>query len=96
MTDRLTREKQLRDMITTSDGRAEIHRLARAIRGVKPDTPLNIFIGQMIEDILSVEFPVSPAANQQDGATSQATKTAQSSNVDSSSAYDAYPQDGQA
>lgn len=58
MVDRPTREKQLHDMIETSDGRAEIYRLARVIQGVKPHASLSgMFIGQMIADILSVEYP---------------------------------------
>jgi hypothetical protein len=60
-------------MVTTSDGRAEIHRLARVIHGVKPGTPMSgMFIGQMISDILSAEFPDSPTSNQQDGTGSRA------------------------
>ena len=60
MIDRETREKQLQGMITTSEGRAEIYRLARVIHGAKPQASLNgIFIGQMIADILTVEFPQS-------------------------------------
>lgn len=58
MTDRQTREKQLHDMILTSEGRAEIYRLARVIQGVKPHASLaGMFIGQMIANILSNEFP---------------------------------------
>jgi hypothetical protein len=60
MTDREIREKQLHDMILTTDGRAEIYRLARVIQGVKPHASLaGMFIGQMIASILSSEFPPS-------------------------------------
>lgn len=62
MTDRSTRAKQLQEMVTTSDGRAEIHRLARVIHGVTPGASMSgMFIGQMIADILSAEFPDSSA-----------------------------------
>lgn len=61
MTDRQTREKQLHDMIQTSDGRAEIYRLARVIHGVQPHGSLSgMFVGQMIANILSTEFPPPP------------------------------------
>lgn len=57
MTNQSRREKQLQDMVTTSDGRAEICRLARMIQGVQPHGSLcGMFIGQMISDILRVEF----------------------------------------
>lgn len=58
MIDRSTREKQLQDMIRTSEGRAEIYRLARVIQGVKPNGSMSgMFIGQMISNILSNEYP---------------------------------------
>jgi hypothetical protein len=57
MMDRQTREKQLHDMIETSEGRAEIYRLARVIQGVQPGESLSgMFVGQMISNILSTEF----------------------------------------
>ncbi len=61
LTNRSTREKQLQRMIRTTEGRSEIYRLARVIRGVKPNASMGgMFIGQMIADILSDEFPPPP------------------------------------
>jgi hypothetical protein len=58
MIDRPIREKQLQNMIRTSEGRAEIYRLARVIQGVKPHASMSgMFIGQMIADILLMEYP---------------------------------------
>jgi hypothetical protein len=61
MSDRSIREKQLQELITTTVGRAELHRLARAARGMNHDASLGgMLYGQMIADILAVEFPNLP------------------------------------
>lgn len=58
MTNRCAREKQLQGMIRTAEGRLEIYRLGRILRGVKRNASMGgMFIGRMIADILAVEFP---------------------------------------
>ncbi|HEY4259889.1 MAG TPA: hypothetical protein VGM98_07010 [Schlesneria sp.] len=58
MITREAREKELREMVRTTAGRAEILRRSQEIRGGSTKTnTTGLFVGQMIADILAAEYP---------------------------------------
>lgn len=58
MIKREMREKELREMVRTTAGRAEILRRSQEIRGTSAKTNMaGLFIGQMIAAILAAEYP---------------------------------------
>lgn len=58
MIKREMREKELREMVRTTAGRAEILRRSQEIRGTAAKINMTgAFVGQMIADILAAEYP---------------------------------------